>query len=180
MIHLAGIKETFLDFPNSEDIAVIMFTYGCSHTCIGCQSPSLQNPNEGEVLFKEVVLDFIIQRCRGNATNKVVFSGGDPLYHTVDTDQMMDILWIVDFLENKDYECCIYTGYTFEQVKSFYPKELLGPRFFKCGNYVESLRDKDMGKYENSFVLASRNQRFLTRVDKPFDYQSSESHILGI
>ena len=180
MIHLAGLKETFLDFPNSEDIAVILFTYGCSHNCMGCQSPSLQDPFGGEVFSKEDLLNLILDRCKGNATNKVVFSGGDPLYHTTDTNQMMDILWIVDSLENNDYECCIYTGYTFEQVKSFYPKELLGPKFFKCGSYVESLRDKNMGKYENSFVLASRNQRFLTRVDKPFDYKSSESHILEI
>ena len=90
MIHLAGLKETFLDFPNSEDIAVILFTYGCSHNCMGCQSPSLQDPFGGEVFSKEELLNLILDRCKGNATNKIVFSGGDPLYHTQDSMEQMN------------------------------------------------------------------------------------------
>ena len=181
MIHLAGLKETFLDFPNSEDIAVILFTYGCSHNCMGCQSPSLQDPFGGEVFSKEELLNLILDRCKGNATNKIVFSGGDPLYHTQGSrEQMEDLLWIVDYLERNGYECCIYTGYTYEQVKSFYPRKLLGPKFFKCGRYMESLKDKGMGKYEDSFILASTNQRFLVRIEDTQNYQSSESHIIHI
>ena len=93
---------------------------------------------------------------------------------------MEDLLWIVDYLERNGYECCIYTGYTYEQVKSFYPRELLGPKFFKCGRYMESLKDKGMGKYEDSFILASTNQRFLVRIEDTQNYQSSESHIIHI
>ena len=181
MIHLAGLKETFLDFPNSEDIAVILFTYGCSHNCMGCQSPYLQDPFGGEVLSKEDLLNLILDRCKGNATNKVVFSGGDPLYHTSENkEQMTDLLWIVDYLERNGYECCIYTGYTLKQVEEFFPKEFRSPKYFKCGKYVESLRDKDMGKYEDHFILASTNQRFSERIGETFNYKSCSSNRMEI
>ena len=87
----------------------------------------------------------------------------------------------------KSFKCPSYffcvvatTGYTYEQIQTFYSKELLGPKYFKCGRYMESLKDKDMGKYEDSFILASTNQRFLVRIEDTHNYQSSESHIMHI
>ena len=73
-----------------------------------------------------------------------------------------------------------HTGYTLKQVEEFFPKEFKSPKYFKCGKYVESLRDKAMGKYEDHFILASTNQRFSERIGETFNYRSCSSNRMEI
>ena len=36
------LDETFLDYPDPEGTAIIVYMAGCSHHCPGCHSPFLQ------------------------------------------------------------------------------------------------------------------------------------------
>ncbi len=169
MIHLMGIRETFLDYPDNESLAVIVFTEGCSHGCRGCQNAEYQNQRKESAVSREAFLDMILERCRRNHTNKVVFSGGDPLYHSNGDDQLRDIIDVIDYLEGNGYSCCVYTGYDFEEVERIYRKYGNGrrtPLYFKCGRFVDSLRDKESGKTDDGMTLATTNQYFMKRVDE--------------
>ena len=100
MVCLAGIKETFLDYPDNESLSIIVFTQGCSHGCKGCHNFELQKRDESYAISYSNFLNRILDFCKRSNTNKVVFSGGDPLYHTSnDNTQMLDIIKAVDFLE---------------------------------------------------------------------------------
>ena len=74
------IEETFLDYPSPDDTAVIVFLPGCSHKCLGCQNPDLQQLHE-EYSEKESkdIIERINNMCLRCDTNKLVLSGGDPL-----------------------------------------------------------------------------------------------------
>lgn len=172
MIHLIGVRETFLDFPDNESLSVIVFTEGCSHNCPGCQNKESQIQNPETEITKEEFLQDILIRCERNQTNKVVFSGGDPLYHSGDTtEQLIEILETIDYLENHGFDCCVYTGYEFPKVKEIYEtygKELTGPKFIKCGCYREDLKDINAGKTDDCFTLASTNQYFMIKDESLF------------
>lgn len=185
MVHLMGIRETFLDFPDNESLSVIVFTQGCSHGCKGCQNPSSQGQDEDNLVDQGDFLGGIIDRCKRNQTNKVVFSGGDPLFHEEGKeDQLKDVLKTVDFLEREGYECCVYTGYTLPQVERIYEdfgRGLKGPLYFKCGSYVETLKEPSWGKTDDSFVLVTKNQYFVKRTsEEEFLYEplSKENRLI--
>ena len=74
------IKETFLDYPDNESWAIIVFFTGCAWKCKNCQNKELQDINAGEDINVEVLSDQIKQFAKRSGTNKVVLSGGDPFY----------------------------------------------------------------------------------------------------
>ena len=39
---MISFETTFLDYPNPDDIALVVIMSGCSHNCLGCQNPKLQ------------------------------------------------------------------------------------------------------------------------------------------
>lgn len=171
MIHLMGVRETFLDFPDNESLSVIVFTEGCSHNCPGCQNKESQVQHAETLITKEKFLQEILNRCERNQTHKVVFSGGDPFYHSNGNEQLIDILETIDYLERKGFDCCVYTGYEFSKVKEIYEaygKRLIGPKFIKCGCYREDLKDINAGKTDGCFTLASINQYFMIRDESLF------------
>lgn len=148
------IKETFLDYPDNESWAIIVFFTGCAWKCKNCQNKELQDINSGEDINVEVLSDQIKQFAKRSGTNKVVLSGGDPFY------QHEELAELLNHLNNLDI--CIYTGYSIEEafnlLISFNCHNM--PLYIKCGIYDENERDSDMGKSEKKFVLASKNQAF--------------------
>lgn len=166
-MHLNQITETFLDFPDFSSLAVIVYFEGCIHNCPGCQNKELQIPSSPDIEYFEVAKK-IKEYCKKSHTTKVVLSGGDPLYDS-------NIIQLVDLL-NDEYDICIYTGYPIDFVKELF-KNNKKPHYFKCGRYEETLRDPNMGKTNDSFILASKNQAFYEW--DGFDYKKiSENNIL--
>lgn len=145
------IKETFLDYPDNESLAVVVFLSGCKHNCPGCQNKELQDPNYGIEITPEELTSTIKDYCKRADTNKIVFSGGDPFYN------IPEILIVLDNL--RDYDVCVYTGYNINKAEEFV-RDIAKPLYLKCGTYKEELRDSNMGKTEDKFVLASTNQAF--------------------
>lgn len=172
-MYLQNISSTFLDYPDNSSLAVIAFFEGCSHNCKGCHNKALQTINEKDYLSVIDAYELIVNACRRNMTDKVVLSGGDPFYEK----SREETFQLIDKLESSNYRVCVYTGYNIEQVEEFYNNSYRRPTFLKCGAYIESLRDAAMGKTNDTFILASKNQTFLACSPKEFQ-QISQGNVL--
>ena len=145
------ITRTFVDFPDDDGDAVIVFLRGCQHNCKGCHSPSLQNfvGIKNIHLFIEDIIDVANSF---NKTRKVVFSGGDPLHPL----HIKNIKYVCYVLKSYGFSICIYTGYKIDYVKMAFKGAF---DFIKCGRYIEEEKQIS-GKDDNGMTLASRNQNF--------------------
>ena len=146
--YFVELEETFLDYPSPEGTAVIFFLSGCIHHCPGCQNPELQRPMEYEESAEELskrITEFAKRCC----TNKVVISGGDPLSPN-------NIEYTKSILNNlgKTFDICIYTGYNYEDVKSFC---LDGYKYIKCGKFDTTQKQRSY-KTDEKMQFASPNQ----------------------
>ena len=96
------------------------------------------------------IIGNIINIAKINKTNKIVLSGGDPLYGG-NLDFTLRIL-----KELKKYDICIYTGCTIEYVKRM---QFYGFKYIKCGIYRSDLKQVSE-KTDDYMQLASSNQNF--------------------
>jgi anaerobic ribonucleoside-triphosphate reductase activating protein len=145
------ITRTFVDFPDDDGDAVIVFVRGCQHGCKGCHSPSLQNFVKIKNAYS-LVKDIQSVANSGNKTMKVVLSGGDPLHPF----HIKKIGYVCDVLRSLGYSICIYTGYNIDYVKNAFNGEF---DFIKCGCYIEEEKQQS-GKDDKGMTLASKNQNF--------------------
>ena len=151
-VHVAGISSTFIDWPDPISQAVIVFIAGCHHDCKGCQSLELkEESNFGAIdiddLSNSLYDELILQR-----TNKLIFSGGDPLY------RLEEVKYLIADLRNKvkDLQICIYTGFKYDEIKN----QVSGLfDFIKTGMFDMNKRQQE-GKTDFQIVLASTNQEF--------------------
>lgn len=150
-MNLVNFDCTFIDYPSPNDWANIFYFSGCSHFCKSCQNQELQNYNIGEHYSVEALNTLISTLSKKNQTNKVVFSGGDPLHPR----NIKDIKYFLQQYGNL-YDICIYTGFEIDYVKQ---NKITGFKFIKCGKYIESQKRKS-GNFEKEFILASPNQNF--------------------
>ena len=105
------------------------------------------------------LIERVREACLKNRTNKVVFSGGDPLF----PKNVKDVALAIDQLKNQySLDICVYTGYNIEDVKHIYKNpclsELSRPTFFKCGKYLEDLKRDSWGKSDQDMKWVSTNQ----------------------
>lgn len=149
---MIAFETTFLDYPNPDDIAVVVIMSGCSHNCPGCQNPQLQKLHENWTEEEQIsIIDKIIDLCKRNETNKIVLSGGDPLNPC---NRNLTIS-ICTELGNNGYEICIYTGYEVEEVKKMH---LHGFTFIKCGKFnVNNMQESKKTNTYIQFVNATQN-----------------------
>ena len=97
-MRITDIGTTWLDYPDEESLAVIVYFSGCSHACPGCQNEKYQNFENDESYQISIaeLIDLVDKECQRNRTNKVVFSGGDPFFSknvaevTLAIDQLKD------------------------------------------------------------------------------------------
>lgn len=175
MIYLNDLSTTFLDFPNDTDQSIIVFFEGCSHNCKGCQNLHLMK--QVHAYTKEEVISKIEEQCERHKTNKIVFSGGDPFFKK-NIDNLRDMLYTIDTLENKGYNICVYTGYTIEEVLDIYKTEnYRSPSFLKCGKFIEETK-RLSEKTNDFFKLASNNQNFYKRLSNTHYVKMSNEGVL--
>lgn len=145
-----NIEVTFTDYPDDVSLAVIFYMNGCEHNCTDCHNKELQK----EKTYPVNIIDKIIDYCNRNKTNKIVLSGGDPLYKTnIDLTNK-----IIDMCKN-NYDICIYTGYNIDYAKKVLH---LGFKFIKSGKYIPELKQKSI-KNDDYIQLASSNQEFYNK-----------------
>lgn len=150
-MNIVDYTVTFIDYPNNTDWAVIFYCSGCCHKCVDCHNSQLQDSSKGIKYNTTELYNLIKKETRKNKTNKIVFSGGDPLYPT-NIDTLKDFL----NLYGNEFEITIYTGYNIEYVKSH---EIKNFNFIKCGIFDKNQKQIS-GNFESYFQLASKNQNF--------------------
>ena len=144
------LEETFLDYPDPESNAIIVYFSGCNHHCPGCHSPLLQmDVNYTET--KEEMCNRIKDLAKRADTNKLVFLGGDPLFDK-------NIVFTKYFCNElgKTFDICIFTGYDIDYVKKL---ALSNVKYYKCGIFDKNLA-RESKKTDTIYVLASSNQDF--------------------
>lgn len=144
---------TFIDYPDNESLALLVFITGCERDCKGCHNPEFRDfdykSNNIKIVDVDECMKLIEKACEKHKTNKIVLTGGDPLF-------IMNIDFIKDLLEKlKDnYKTVIYTAYDIDYIKA------IGIKYFeyvKTGEYLPELKQTGY-KNDDEFVLASKNQ----------------------
>ena len=147
------IEATWLDYPDNESLSLLVFFMGCERNCFNCHNPQFKNPKyerDTRVLnFKEFIEE-IEKYSKLYQTDKIVFTGGDPL-------SIYNLEFVMGYLkvsQTYNKNVCIYTAYDINYVKK---NNIRGFTFLKCGKYIEELRQASI-KTDESFQLASKNQ----------------------
>ena len=150
-------SDSFLDYPDNESLAIIVYTCGCEHDCPYCHNPQFQYAVNGTSLTYQDFESRILEALYKAKTNKLVFSGGDPLFH-------ISVTFIKTFLEKhkKSIDVCIYTGYSIDYVKKL---GVTGYKFIKCEKYCNELK-QSTDKTDDVFILASKNQKLYNSKNK--------------
>lgn len=146
---LFPFSQTFLDYPDNENQAILIYMTGCDNSCKGCHNIQFKNPNvDNSVEFSiEEIISNIEKLSKRIQSNKVVLSGGDPLSkYNIETTKIL--------LKCKEFDYCVYTGHDIEYVKK---NEVSGFKFVKCGNYLEEFK-QESSKTDDYIKFASTNQ----------------------
>lgn len=149
---------TFIDYPDNESCAVLLYMMGCDNSCIDCHNLKFKDYN-----FKENVknysnvnelindLEMFLKRCDNDVEkNQLVLTGGDPL----SSNNLLFTKELLNKLNNK-YEVMIYTGKDVEYVKK---NQINNFKFIKCGEYDNNL-SQISEKNDQYLKFASRNQK---------------------
>lgn len=179
-MYINEIKETFLDYPDDSSLAVIVFFEGCFWNCKDCQNKTLQKQNPEHKYHVIDAATIILDSLKRSKTNKLVLSGGDPFYNS------NCAIRLIDYLSSRGIDICVYTGYSIDQILSLYEKYEIAnqvgmhkPLWIKCGVFREDLKDPNMGKFADKFVLASTNQAFFKLNEKGEYVQMSNKNVLN-
>ena len=119
----------------------VLFLQGCDLHCEGCQNKSTWDIDGGTEVDSKELADHLRKKC---INKKLTISGGEPL---LQTDALIDLLE-----ELKDFDLCLYTGHTLEEV----PQKVLSYlKYIKVGPFVEEL------KTTMKPFVGSSNQEFM-------------------
>lgn len=150
---LHGFQTTWLDYPDNESLAVIVCMLGCDNCCKGCQNPDLK-----DYLYKHSsVIEYSVDEfssnllfeCKRQRTNKVVFSGGDPL-SKFNIDNVKEVLARV----GSELDICVYTGHSVDYCRN---NNVKGFKYLKCGHFdINNFRKSY--KNDDEMCFASPNQ----------------------
>jgi len=147
---------TWLDYPDNESLAVIVYFLGCENNCVNCHNPTFKypdNPKARNVTIKQLYND-LFEFCKKHQTYKIIFTGGDPC-------SSYNIDFVRRFVSSYGniFNICIYTGYDIAEVKK---KEIKGFTYIKTGPYKEELKQESL-KTDDYIQLASTNQEFYNK-----------------
>ena len=151
LIDTQSCSTTWMDYPDNFSLAIIIYFVGCEHNCTNCHNIALQKyeSSSKKLLINDKELYYYIKTLSDiHRTNKIVFSGGDPLFK----DNLKGVKELL--FNNKEFNVCIYTGYSIDYIKD---NEVKGFKFIKSGLYNEN-KKQNSKKTENALYLASTNQ----------------------
>ena len=157
MIKIAGIIDN--DIVNGEGISVSLFLQGCPFHCKECHNPETWDPNGGITINEEDLTQNILKKLIANNINRNLnILGGEPL----DTKKKNNYLaWLINTVKSlyPETKICLWTGYTYEKLKSIDNKDLQ-----YILNNINYLIDGPFKIEERDIALkwrGSRNQRVI-------------------
>lgn len=144
---------TFSDYPDNVSYATLVYFLGCGLSCQECYNPDLKTIDHPNYNFIDMdyFLDYLKTSCNKSKTNKVVFSGGNPL-------DSLNIDFVRYFVKTfgEEFDICIYTGYNIEYVKK---ENIKGFKYIKTGVYDLTKKQQQI-KTDDYMQLSSSNQEF--------------------
>ncbi|MCH5231726.1 MAG: anaerobic ribonucleoside-triphosphate reductase activating protein [Muribaculaceae bacterium] len=96
------IRGTTVD---GQGFRTSIYLSGCSHHCEGCHNPATWNPDYGEIMSLDDIMDIVREE-----DFNVTLSGGDPLFNP----EMTGLL--INALKNDGRTVWVYTGFTWEEI----------------------------------------------------------------
>ena len=150
------LSLTWTDFPDKENVAIIIYFTGCKNGCPGCHNLELQDPNFGTKFTATELFNKVEEMARPKGITKIVLSGGDPFFQ-----DEVELYLFMHLLYTNDYEICMYTGITdLETLRlKFWPYVA----YYKCGKYDERIKEQRWGKFNDKVVFVTKNQRLYNR-----------------
>ena len=104
-LKIAGIiRESIVDGPG---IRFVVFTQGCSHRCPGCHNPQTHDPEDGNWISTDKLLEEIE---KNPMLKGVTFSGGEPF------EQPAPLAELAKGVTEMGLDLVSYSGYTFEEL----------------------------------------------------------------
>ena len=98
------IRESVVDGPGLRSV---VFTQGCFWACPGCHNPDTWDPDGGELMEVDELLEQILST---KLLKGVTFSGGEPFL------QALPLACLGQELKNAGLDLITYTGYTWEEL----------------------------------------------------------------
>lgn len=146
---------SFLDYPDNENCAIVVYFYGCEHSCIDCHNQSFKELSECFYKTTNNLVEDIKVYALRNKTNKIVLSGGDPLHpkNIKVTQSICDAL-------NLNYDICIYTGYDKNYVVN---NKVTNFKYVKCGTYDHT--KKQLSEKTDDYLSFASTNQFLINSD---------------
>jgi len=147
-------RASWSDYPDNESLSVLVYVVGCAHGCEKCHNPQFQsldnNPPSVVPMRIETLIPTLREECRKNRTNKVVLTGGDPLF-----SDNLEFITILLEQTSTEFDYCLYTGYELDRIRDY---NISGFKFVKTGTYMAD-QSQTPQKTDEKFVLASKNQK---------------------
>lgn len=148
------LQTTFIDYPDDESEAILIYLLGCDNNCNGCQNPLFKDKNYNvntKLMYSIDLLLEIEKLSKRINSNKVVLSGGDPLSKT-NIEYVKNLL---QFNITNKFDYMIYTGHDIEYVKTNF---ITNFKFIKCENYLPEHK-QNSEKTDYYLKFASSNQK---------------------
>lgn len=141
---LKVVEGTSVDGPR---LRTSIYLAGCTHQCPGCHNPQSWDPQAGEEMSEDRLMEII-------AFNEapVTFSGGDPLFQAEALASLT-----ARIKRELGYNIWCYTGYTWEQI-------VQQPRLMAAMQHIDVLVDGPFVMAERDLDIifrGSRNQRLI-------------------
>ena len=110
------------DMLNGDGLRVVLWVAGCDHHCKECQNPITWDP-DGGLKFDEAAKKELFDYLSRDYISGITFSGGDPLFPGNRSEVTELAREIRERFPGKTV--WLYTGYTYEEIKSLEIMEYL-------------------------------------------------------
>lgn len=153
MLKILDIKK--YDVVNGPGIRCSIWLSGCSNHCKGCWSPHTWDANKGNE-YKDNLIK-IIEYVNNPKIDGISILGGDPFYWLFrnNKEAQEELKELLQICSDSGKPVWLWTGYTYELIKGFYPDYLSYIDVLIDGKFKEELKDL------NLYWRGSSNQRVI-------------------
>lgn len=111
-------KESLVDGPG---LRTVVFLQGCAMRCFGCHNSETWDMKSGQRICVEKLAEKLMKRSKNR---KITISGGEPL---MQTEAVLELI-----TQLPDFEICLYTSYSFEDVPEKIKEKV---KYLKVGKF---------------------------------------------
>ncbi len=142
----------------------VLWVQGCKKRCKNCINPAGQALEGGQLISVEEIFDII---CEQKEIQGITISGGEPFL------QFPAIFKLVMLIkEYTNLDIMLFSGYTYEEIKSQYSKETLDLFFHKIdifvdGEYIDALNNNQMfrgSENQNIYFFTEKYRAFKDQI----------------